>query len=112
MTNCQVSLKPNKGPVIAQTSYDGHGQEKGRRSPGNPRSRDGQPSEPIAVRLRYRGRRAYRQVCAHLNEFLAVNEVSVKKAIAPTSSTIPIANIKDLEIFVFSMGTSMIPTAD
>jgi hypothetical protein len=36
----------------------------------------------------------------------------MKKPIVPTSSAAPIANIKDLEIFVFFIRTSMIPIAD
>lgn len=150
----------NELPSVAETEqgardspdkHDGHCQEKGRRSAGYPGGRDGQPSEPVAVRLRYRGRRAYRQVGAQLNECLAVNEVSISarpivwarwayapataavvsvllslparvwpdsrpptmnKPIAPTSRAIPIANIKDYEVFVLSMGASMIPIAD
>src|SRR6185437_15099657 len=64
-----------QGTRDSPDKHDDHGQEKGRWSAGNPRGRDGQPSEPVAVRLRYRGCRAYWQVCAHLNKCLAVNEV-------------------------------------
>ena len=49
--------RPNK--------YDGHGQEEGCWSAGNPRGRDSQASEPIALRLRRCRRIRYREVCAH-----------------------------------------------
>jgi hypothetical protein len=61
MTSCQVSLKPRAGD--RPNKYDGHGQEEGRWSAGNPRGRDSQASEPIALRLRRCRRIRYREVC-------------------------------------------------
>ena len=63
MTSCQVSPKPNKGPVKPRQARRRLARG-GRRPAGNWRGRDGQPSEPIAVWLRCSGSMAYRRVCA------------------------------------------------